>query len=60
MNTWKAKLTDAARLYGKLKANMDANNEQRSRLSAFHVNKCLQMEEEVRSLEHGNFNNDND
>ncbi len=53
----KAKLTDEARLYRKLNAELDPKNEQRSRLSAFCVNECRQDEDEICSLELETFNN---
>jgi len=47
----KAELTDAARSYRKLNAELDPNNEQSSRLSAFYISECRMIEDEIRSLE---------
>ncbi len=54
----KAELTDAARSYQKLNAELDPNNEQSSRLSVFYISECLMIEDEIRSLELENFNED--
>ena len=53
----KAELTDVARLYRKLNAELDPTNEQSVRLSAFYVNECRQIEDEIGSLELEKFNN---
>ncbi len=53
----KAEMTDAARSYRKLNAELDPNNKQSSRLSAFYMSECRMIEEEIRSLENENFNN---
>jgi hypothetical protein len=52
-----AELTDTARSYRKLNAELDPNNEQSLRLSACYTNECCQIEDEIRSLDHENFNN---
>ena len=52
----KAELTDVARSYRKLNAELDPNNEQSSRLSAFYVSECRQIKDEIRSLELETFN----
>jgi hypothetical protein len=53
----KAKLTDEARSYRKLNAELDPNNEQSFRLSACYVNECRQIEDKIRYLELKTFNN---
>ncbi len=54
----KAELTDAARSYRKLNAELDPNNEQSSRLSVFYIIECRMIEDEIRSLELENFYKD--
>ena len=51
-------MTNAARSYRKLHPELDPNNEQRSRLSAFYNNECRMIEDEIRNLELENFNED--
>ena len=52
-----SKLTDEARSYRKQNAELDPNNEQTLRLSAFYVNECRQIEDKIRRLELKTFNN---
>ena len=46
----KAELTDTARSYRKHNAELDPNNEQSLRLSAFYTSECCHIEDEIRSL----------
>ena len=52
-----AELSDLARKYRKLNAELDPNDRTSQRLSEFHLNEGREIEEEIRLLDRGSDNN---